>query len=271
LLVTLISMILLVVALATPWYTVSSKSSGEVSGEYKIDFSFGGTYSEAKYSGQTMTQTTSWDKYTDDYKKAHDGKSPSTPGVYMVAMALGVIAFVLALISFILIIVDWLGKLPPNLTKLLPIFILIGAVMGFVAIGYFAGVHAGALKSDSFAVSSDAGPDKSFIGSDSRNNSTLSWGPGIGWILEIVGAILLIMGMVIPFIKKPRQQPAPYPGQPGPYQAAPPPMYQQAPQPGYAPPPGPPQQPGYAPPPGPPGYMPPPGPPQQPGYGPPPQ
>ena len=259
LLITLVAMILLVVALATPWYTVSSKSTGETSGEYKMDLSFGGTNTETKYSGQTMTQTTSWDKYTDDYKKGHDGKSPSLPGVYMAAMALGIIAFVLALVSFILIIVDWVGKLPQNLAKLLPIFILVGAVMGFVAIGYFAAAHTGAITAEMSSSSSDPGPHNSFIGSDTRNNSTYSWGPGIGWILEIVGAILLIIGFVLPFINKPRPKPAQYPGQPGQYQAAPPQMYQQAPQQGYAPPPGPP------------GYMPPPGPPQQPGYGPPPQ
>jgi len=259
LLVTLISMVLIVVALATPWYTASSKTTGEGSGEFKTDFSFGGTYSEAKYSGRTETITQSWEKYTDDYKKGHDGKSPALPGVYTVAMAMGIIALVMALVAFIMIIVDWVGKSPTKLTKMLPIFILIGAVVGFVAIGYFAAAHPGALKSDNSSTSTDPGPDKSFIGSDSRSNTTHVWGPGTGWILELFGAILLIIGTVLPYIKKPRQQPAQYPGRVGPYQAAPAPMYQQAPQPGYAPPPAPP------------GYMPPPSPPQPPGYGPPPQ
>jgi hypothetical protein len=200
LLATLVSMVLLLVALALPWYTVSSYSGGEVPDEHKMDFSFGGTYSETKHGSQTWSQTTSWNEYRDNYARFHDGKTTSLFGLYLGAMALGIIAFLMALVAFIMIVLDKIGKLPRKMARDLPVPLLIGAVMGYLVIGYFAVGHSGALKTDSNSGAMSPGWDVSFIGNYSSNIDyyyTSAWGPNIGWILEIAGASFLVVALML--------------------------------------------------------------------------
>jgi hypothetical protein len=255
-------MVLIIAALATPWYGIYLKSS---SGEGKAEYSFGEIRSEGKYSGSTYTVTTSWSKYTDDYKKIKN-KDPALPMIYLAAEIFTILAMVMAILGFIVVMLRWLDRGPARLLNSLGVLLLVGAIMGFVAIGVFAGAHTWAMKQDVTSSPTDWGPDHTLIGTHSQNNTDYTWTVTTGWFLALIASIIMVIVFVM---ARKKLQPAatgasfqPAPNAPGlyGYYAQPPPQ-DQMPGPAYPPPPGPQMPPGYAPP----QY-----PPQQPGYGQPP-
>jgi len=297
LVVVLVAMVFFIVAAVMPWYTVSSKGSGSYGGysistEQTTDMDSQGMSTLSKTTNSitgttSKTEKKSWAQYTEDYKKSNKDVAPKVPTLYTTNLALTAVALVLAIVAMVLLLL----KRSP---KLLAIILVIGGVMGIVAIAVMAGLHPQYIRDDSHATSiPDDGPGNGFMGSNTTNvagfSSNYSWGPGIGWYMALVGSIVMFVAAALLFLRKPKQQPA----YPAPYAApAPAQPYQQPPAgygpPGYQPPPAPPMQQGYATPPfGPqPGgepapqqygsypppsqYAPPPVPPQQPAYGPPP-
>ncbi len=280
LIVVLVAMAFFMVACVTPWYTVSSRSSGSVlgytyssEGTYDLDSQGTTAYSKSTNSitGTTSkTEKKSWTQYIEDYKKDNDGATPKTPTLYTADLALSAVALVLAIVVAVLLFLK-------KLTKLLPILLVIGGVLGIVAVAMLAGLQPAYMREDSHRTTTPPdGPESGFMGTNNTSaggtTSNLSWGPALGWYSALVGSITMFVATALLFMKRRQPRPA-YPAQPGPPPA---PAYQQPPafsgypQQPYSPPPLPPQQPYPAqpgPPPGP--YSPQPGPPQQP-YSPPP-
>jgi hypothetical protein len=230
------------------------------------------TSSSSSFGGNSSkTESRSWANYTEQYKQHYDNASPKVPMLYTTNFALSLVAMVLAILAMVLLVL----KRSP---KLLAVMLVIGGVLGIVAIGMMAGLHPQYVRDDSHATSIPSdGPGHSFMGTNSTSSGGVgynySWGPGIGWYMSLVGSILMFISAALVFIRKSRGAPA---GPPQPYPAQlyqppplpPPPLgYPQQPYPSqpaqpesYPPQPGPPQQ--Y--------YAPPPLPPQQQPYGQPP-
>jgi hypothetical protein len=207
-----IGMVLFLMAMGSPWYKVSSESSGEIRGWDTSSITFDGTSTIGIYNMEpfAMIGSQTWSQYIDHYKVEHAGRSPSLPTVYAITRILAIIAIVLAIIAVVLVIIGRFGKIPAKMTRMLTAIMLLGAVVGFVAIGYFAVAHPIALQSDYPESANTPGPVRSFAGNASGDVSRSSWGPDIGWMMELVGAILLSAAAVLRLRKgKPLHQEVP--------------------------------------------------------------
>jgi len=263
-----IGMVLLVLALAMPLYTMSGKStSGSYNMEATRTISVSGIEESAREGSTYNTENFDWEKYTNEYKSAHQGSSPKLPQLYQLMFILLLIGMVMAVVAMpVALAAGYFGKGPPKLAAGL---LGVGAALAFVAIAYMFVAHPGAVQSDYGEYFKDvlgdrAGPHTKFIGettwSSYGTTNTATWGPALGWFMALIGGILMIAGAATGArINRPAPAggapPGPPMGAPGQYYPPEQPGYGPGPvQPGYTPPPyaPPPQQPGYAPPPVPP-------------------
>jgi len=256
LIVVIVAMVFFIVACVTPWYTVNSKSSGGAEGysytsEYTSQMDSQGMTSTGKSTSSfggtsSHSETRSWANYTENYKDRNNGASPKLPSLYTADLALSVAALVLAILAMVLLLMK-------KSQKLLAVILVVGGVLGIVAIAILAGLQPGYIRDDShYTDIPKDGPASSFMGTNNTGSGgftqNYSWGPGIGWYMALVGSIMMFVAVAILFLRKPKQQPVypqPYPAPAQPYQQ-PPAGYGP---PGYQPPPQPPMQQGYAPPP----------------------
>jgi len=235
----IVGMVLLIIALSTPWYGITSTTKSDYDGDTStsttnVDVSFGGMEAHSKGSTDSIT----WSEYKDLY-----GGRSNLPNLYTGIQALIIIAMIMMILALVAVILHWAGYVP-GLANRTSIFLVVGLILGIVAIVLFAGAHAPAYKAD-IKDTSGKGPWDSFIGSDTHKDeseyysysTSTSWQPSFGWILVIV--FVVIAGIAIGLMRRlpPVQSRAPMG-----YGAAYPPA-----------------GPSYGPPPEPPAYNPPPG------------
>lgn len=227
----IIVVILMFIAGAMPWYSVTDENGFES----KADYTF---QEEIVEYGSSDTETDLEDL---------DGDFDNVAGTTGLLMLLGtlmiiiVIVFICLLIGMYYMRMHRYHRLLGNLTLL---FILIALIFVLIAPIYYM-----VAWSDEMDKYTDGERD-SFIGSDTAGDYETKWGPGIGWILAIVAIIMILVTMIVvklgsdevqklapyaPPLPRPQYMPRP---PPQPYQ---PPVYQPPPQ--Y-----PPQQPPYQPP-----------------------
>ena len=196
---TVLAIVLIAVAIATPWYAISTAGSG-----FSASSNSGFSGTSETMGNESHTQT--WANYTEEYKAEHNGTAPQLAGVYSTTMDLLVGGIVFAALG---ILTGWMagqGKLKPVVPALVSILALLLTLGGF---GYFAASHQAAMSAD---MGADAppfdGPWKSFTGTTSQGGATAAWGPAIGYWLALGAAILIIVSMVLgirsmPMAKKP--------------------------------------------------------------------
>jgi hypothetical protein len=209
----IICIIMLVISLALPWYSVKSKS-----GNAETLLTFGGI--ESSNNGDSST---SWDKTPYDNLK----------NLYQATQVLVILSLVIGILFLVGTILAMMGKS----NRFALIFGLLTIIVCLLAPIIFLAIHPGAVKDD---MGTQTGGDvhESFIGSD----DTYSWGPGLGWIFCIIAFIFALIGFVLAF-RLPTPDTGPtvdYAPAPAPMQA---PMYPTYPQMQQPPPTYPPQQP----------------------------
>lgn len=237
--ITMIAMIFMIASVATPWYGMYSKDSN-YSG--KVEISFWDMRSEATSHGSTFTSTETWSKYTENYKDSHD-KEPSLPYLYLAIQIFMIIGMVISILAFVSVVLTWFGKGPFALRSNVSGFLIATVIMGLFCIIAFAAAHSWVFDQD-MPSNSSWGPHKTVIGMHSEGGEDSFWSVTTGWILALVGSILMIVAYIL--LRK-RAYMAAMATSGFPAQAVPvaPGYYQLPPEPGYAPPPGPP---GYYPP-----------------------
>jgi uncharacterized membrane protein len=232
LILAIIVVILMFIAGAMPWFSVTSQNGFETSADYTFQ--------------EQIIESDSSDFETDleDIREADFEDVAGTTGLLMslgTLMIIIVIVFICLLIGMYYMRMHRYHRLFGNLILL---FILISLIFVLIAPIYYMVAWSGEM--DKYT----EGDVDSFIGSETQGDYETKWGPGIGWILAIVSIILILITMIIvklgsdevqklaphaPPLPRPQYmpRPPPQPYQPPPYQ--PPPQY-------------PPQQPPYQPP-----------------------
>ncbi len=233
----IIIVILLFIAGATPWYSITSENSSQLKWDW--------TLSDVTYEYESGEIDT-------DLEDIQGADFEDVAGLTGLLMLLGTLIMIIVIVLIGIIISLYymrmhrynrmFGNLALLFTFIALIFVLIAPIYYMVAwtdemenYGYFDYID-------------------SFIGSESQGDYETTWGPGIGWILAIVCIILILITMIIvklgsdevqklaphaPPMPKPQYMP-----QPPPYQYQPPPQYPPQ-QPPYLPPQYPPQPPRY--------------------------
>ena len=167
-------------SLITPWYDVKASVFG-IDLESSNDFS--GT--TVKMANISVTQKWSDQKNVD-----------KTRGVYSLTQIMVILGLVMCVLLLIggLMLRKGPGKRTLAMTfgVLALLFALLGPLMFMVQ-------HPGAMKSDlGSAGSTTSGPQNSFMGSESG----ISWGPGIGWIMGLMGFIFALIGFILVLLVK---------------------------------------------------------------------
>jgi len=188
---TILAVVFLIVGLVTPWYMVSLTGPG-MTGSSTVGFS--GVSSTN--NGNTTTQ--SWDNYTTEYKDDHNGTAPQLPGVYSTSMYLSVVAMVMAILGIPVGFLTGAGKVKPMVAMLVAILAI---VLSLAAFGTFAAGHVAAFSHDMGDSGMSEGPHKSLMGTNSTTiggqTVTINWGPGIGYWMPLVAAIMVILSLVL--------------------------------------------------------------------------
>ena len=172
-------------SLIMPWYNVKSSMLGV---DVEANYDFQGVTSKA--GGMSVSQKWSDAKGVD-----------KTKGVYsltQIMVILGLVMCVLLLIGGLML------RKGPGKKSLAMVFGVLALVFAMLGPVLFMVQHPGAVKSDSGTAVTGKGPWDSFTGSE--NNVT--WGPGIGWIMGLLGFIFALLGFILVLrVKKPAATP----------------------------------------------------------------
>jgi len=188
---TILAVVFLIVGLVTPWYMASFSGPG-------MDASSTITFSgiTTKNGGNTTTQT--WDNFTTEYKADHNGTAPQLPGVYSTSMYISLVAMVMAILGIPVGYMTGAGKVKPMVAMLIAILAI---VLSLAAFGTFAAGHVAAYNHDFGDSGMSEGPHKTLMGSNSTTiggqTATITWGPGIGYWMPLVAAIMVILSLVL--------------------------------------------------------------------------
>jgi len=182
------------ISLAMPWYVVKTEATGGI-GTIEGTYSFSGIDSKIDIAGQSLSNHTAWG----DVKNAD-----KTKGLYSLTQ----IMVILGLVMCILLLVGGVMLMKgPDKKKLAVLFGVLALVFSLLAPVLFMAMHPGALKEDSKAASGSeptAGPPTSFTGSMDSILGKVTWGPGTGWIMGLLGFIFALLGFILVLlVKKP--------------------------------------------------------------------
>jgi len=203
-----LGLVLVGISLAMPWYSYKIEySGGEIaSGKVEQLYTFSGADSKFDMTmlGQTISSTnhTAWS----DMKNVD-----KTKGVYQLTMVM----VILALVMLILLLVGGIMLMKgPEKKMLAVIFGVLAFVFALIGPVMFMAMLPGATNDDMKDASSGItnstsdGPHKSFTGSTDSSLGKLSWGPGIGWIMGLMGFIFALLGFILVImVKKPAAAP----------------------------------------------------------------
>jgi hypothetical protein len=188
---TILAVVFLAVGLFTPWYMTSFATPGTTA---SANIGFSGISSTT--NGNTTTQ--SWDDFTTEYKNDNNGTAPQLPGVYSTSMYLSAVAMVLAILGIPVGYLTGAGKVKPMVAMLVAILAI---VLALAAFGTFAAGHVAAYNHDFGASGMSDGPHKTLMGTNSMtvggNTLTVTWGPGIGYWMPLIAAVMVILSLVL--------------------------------------------------------------------------
>jgi hypothetical protein len=192
----LIAAILMIVSLFTAWYVYTASESVDGSTVKTTSSAFPAYSNSQNGSLQTSCTGSSFCGSTTgtSYSNAHQN---NTGNLAVAAWYLVLGAFILGILGAILAIgarskQSWVT---PAIALTIIAFLL-----ALAAPVMYAAALPGAVTKDYQAqgVSTNgSGPWSSFSGSSSSGPLSLTWGPGIGWILAIVGFVLFLIGALL--------------------------------------------------------------------------
>jgi hypothetical protein len=216
--VVLIGLVLLLVAMFTPWYTWEMSASGSgTSASETINF-YPGLPSENGTLKYTCTGAASGDCPTQSsYNQAslnHTGAIAET-GLFLI---IGGVVF-----GFLALIFGLLARGNARRTTPAIALAVLALILAVAAPALFAVQLPGAVSSDTPG-HSGSGPWSTFLGSNSSTTAfgseTLTWGPGMGWYLAFGAFALFLIGAIILIAaRKDPPAPAPVPMSPAPAEA----------------------------------------------------
>jgi hypothetical protein len=182
-----LSVVFMGISLALPWYTLKASILGQ-DATTNLDFSGSTTSAGGASTSQKWSDVKTMDK---------------TKGVYsltQILVILGLVMCILLLIGSIMLI-----RGGPSKKMLAMIFGILAFIFAMLGPVMFMVQHPGAYKSDSGGTDPGYGPANSFSGSkDVAEVGTVTWGPGIGWMMALVGFIFALLGFILVLmVKKP--------------------------------------------------------------------
>jgi len=249
----LLAVIFMGISIAVPWYTMTVES--------KIDF-MGVSQSSSTDSSYWLFQGDTYNNEGKKETKPFSDKAFDEADMVKSTSTMSMVFTILGLVFAILVMLfAMMTKKKGGRSILLLIFALLAFIFCMLGPVLYAATLPGAIKADTEA--QDCGGEKckcdqdyctSFSGTKKADlggmgSMTFTWGPGMGWIMALVGFIMALLAFVfvfkIPKAPKPAPTMAPAPGAPAPMMApapgapapAPAPYAQPAPQQQYQQPP----------------------------------
>lgn len=189
-LLAVVSLVLMGISLATPWYHQS------------VELTLLGTTTESdtKYYLNHVECEIDGETESTDYDDLEDNKVVDTFHTTQTMAILGVVGTILALLGVALVAMKKLGK------KIAIILVLVGLILAIIAPLYLMATLPGAFK-EAGEIAGEKGPHKSFSGSSKEGGEEgeykNSWGPATAWYLALVAALLLIIPLILLLIYKP--------------------------------------------------------------------
>ncbi|UCE37760.1 MAG: hypothetical protein JSW00_00480 [Thermoplasmata archaeon] len=228
----IIVVIILLIAGAMPWFSANIKNGDET----QVDFTFKEAIAD--------TDGTEDEKDLDDMEGDVDDVAGTTSLLLLVGVMMIFIVIILVglIVGMFYMRMHKFHKLFGNLALL---FCFLALIFTLIAPIYYMAAWPDEVDK---AAEGEGWPFKidSFIGSDSTGGYKAEWGPGVGWILAIVGFVLILVTLIIvklgndevqklapyapPIPQQPYMPPPQYPQQPPQYPQQPPQYPQQPPQ-----------------------------------------
>jgi len=196
----IVTLVFIIVALIGPWYSMSYKIEGTGISDSEMDYSSTLTSSSGKnpFTGKEESQS-----HADARKEAEDmGSDTGVFDVYDNTLYITIIALIVAILGLIGILgfVFNFGK-PKTMKMIGSIFIILTIILSFVAVFYFMTAF-----TEEANLQTIEGKDAGFWYSESKSQGsaemTYSAGPGFGWYLMLIGAILAIISIIFVFMDK---------------------------------------------------------------------